>query len=211
MNHSCSPNCETQKWTVNGDVRIGLFALCDIEAGELRPGVCFFSHWGSPFTTINLGWSTGTELTFNYNLHCVGNRRMSCHCGSNNCSGFLGVQPAVRTFTSAFLRANLALKAPHLTLFILLSVSSRVLLWWRRRRRPKPPSWSQRSGSCGRRANTHTSTSVSAAGKVESWWCVTGRIVRKRIICCVSTSPNHHTVKQNKILFWCACFRLILL
>lgn len=34
MNHSCSPNCETQKWTVNGDVRIGLFALCDIEAGE---------------------------------------------------------------------------------------------------------------------------------------------------------------------------------
>ncbi|XP_038559372.1 histone-lysine N-methyltransferase NSD3 isoform X7 [Micropterus salmoides] len=67
MNHSCSPNCETQKWTVNGDVRIGLFALCDIEAD--------------------------TELTFNYNLHCVGNRRTSCHCGSDNCSGFLGVQP----------------------------------------------------------------------------------------------------------------------
>uniref|UniRef100_A0A667Y0Y6 Histone-lysine N-methyltransferase NSD3 n=1 Tax=Myripristis murdjan TaxID=586833 RepID=A0A667Y0Y6_9TELE len=67
MNHSCSPNCETQKWTVNGDVRIGLFALCDIEAG--------------------------TELTFNYNLHCVGNRRTSCHCGADNCSGFLGVQP----------------------------------------------------------------------------------------------------------------------
>ncbi|TMS03344.1 Histone-lysine N-methyltransferase NSD3 [Larimichthys crocea] len=67
MNHSCSPNCETQKWTVNGDVRIGLFALCDIEAY--------------------------TELTFNYNLHCVGNRRTSCHCGSDNCSGFLGVQP----------------------------------------------------------------------------------------------------------------------
>uniref|UniRef100_A0A8C9YYD4 Histone-lysine N-methyltransferase NSD3 n=1 Tax=Sander lucioperca TaxID=283035 RepID=A0A8C9YYD4_SANLU len=67
MNHSCSPNCETQKWTVNGDVRIGLFTLCDIDAD--------------------------TELTFNYNLHCVGNRRSSCHCGSDNCSGFLGVQP----------------------------------------------------------------------------------------------------------------------
>ncbi|XP_033828640.1 histone-lysine N-methyltransferase NSD3 isoform X3 [Periophthalmus magnuspinnatus] len=67
MNHSCSPNCETQKWTVNGDVHIGLFALCDIEAG--------------------------TELTFNYNLHCVGNRRTSCNCGSDNCSGYLGVQP----------------------------------------------------------------------------------------------------------------------
>ncbi|XP_056134541.1 histone-lysine N-methyltransferase NSD3 [Lampris incognitus] len=67
INHSCSPNCETQKWTVNGDVRIGIFTLCDIEAG--------------------------TELTFNYNLHCVGNRRTSCHCGAENCSGFLGVQP----------------------------------------------------------------------------------------------------------------------
>ncbi|KAL4609557.1 histone-lysine N-methyltransferase NSD3-like [Arapaima gigas] len=67
MNHSCSPNCETQKWTVNGDVRVGLFALCDIEAG--------------------------TELTFNYNLDCLGNGRTSCHCGAENCSGFLGVRP----------------------------------------------------------------------------------------------------------------------
>ncbi|KAG9344008.1 hypothetical protein JZ751_012484 [Albula glossodonta] len=32
MNHSCQPNCETQKWTVNGDTRVGLFALCDIPA-----------------------------------------------------------------------------------------------------------------------------------------------------------------------------------
>lgn len=34
MNHSCNPNCETQKWTVNGDIRVGLFALCDIPAGK---------------------------------------------------------------------------------------------------------------------------------------------------------------------------------
>ncbi|XP_066570497.1 histone-lysine N-methyltransferase NSD3 isoform X2 [Amia ocellicauda] len=67
MNHSCSPNCETQKWTVNGDVRVGLFALCDIEPE--------------------------TELTFNYNLDCLGNGRTSCHCGAENCSGFLGVRP----------------------------------------------------------------------------------------------------------------------
>ncbi|XP_051540016.1 histone-lysine N-methyltransferase NSD3-like isoform X1 [Myxocyprinus asiaticus] len=67
MNHSCSPNCETQKWTVNGDVRIGLFTLCDIAAD--------------------------TELTFNYNLDCLGNGRTSCHCGAENCSGFLGVKP----------------------------------------------------------------------------------------------------------------------
>ena len=34
MNHSCDPNVETQKWNVNGDIRIGLFALKDIPAGN---------------------------------------------------------------------------------------------------------------------------------------------------------------------------------
>lgn len=97
MNHSCSPNCETQKWTVNGDVRIGLFALCDIEAGEFRWTAVLVFVFKAAFTVRCC--STGTELTFNYNLHCVGNRRMSCHCGSDNCSGFLGVQPTVTTFT----------------------------------------------------------------------------------------------------------------
>ncbi|XP_035382904.1 histone-lysine N-methyltransferase NSD2 [Electrophorus electricus] len=67
MNHSCQPNCETQKWTVNGDTRVGLFALVDIPAG--------------------------TELTFNYNLECLGNGKTVCKCGSPNCSGFLGVRP----------------------------------------------------------------------------------------------------------------------
>ena len=32
MNHSCEPNLETQKWNVNGDIRVGLFAICDIPA-----------------------------------------------------------------------------------------------------------------------------------------------------------------------------------
>jgi len=32
MNHSCQPNCQTQKWTVNGDTRVGLFALQDVPA-----------------------------------------------------------------------------------------------------------------------------------------------------------------------------------
>lgn len=34
MNHCCQPNCETQKWTVSGDTRVGLFALVDIPAGQ---------------------------------------------------------------------------------------------------------------------------------------------------------------------------------
>jgi len=32
MNHSCDPNCETQKWTVNCIHRVGLFAIKDIPA-----------------------------------------------------------------------------------------------------------------------------------------------------------------------------------
>ncbi|XP_069474036.1 histone-lysine N-methyltransferase NSD3 isoform X2 [Ambystoma mexicanum] len=75
MNHSCNPNCETQKWTVNGDVRVGLFALRDIEQG--------------------------TELTFNYNLDCLGNGRTECHCGAENCSGFLGVRPKTACASAA--------------------------------------------------------------------------------------------------------------
>ncbi|KAM9788550.1 uncharacterized protein nsd1b [Neosynchiropus ocellatus] len=67
MNHCCQPNCETQKWTVSGDTRVGLFALVDVPAG--------------------------TELTFNYNLECLGNGKTVCKCGASNCSGFLGVRP----------------------------------------------------------------------------------------------------------------------
>lgn len=33
MNHSCEPNCVTQKWEVNNATRIGLFALKDIPSG----------------------------------------------------------------------------------------------------------------------------------------------------------------------------------
>ncbi|XP_064809171.1 histone-lysine N-methyltransferase NSD2 isoform X2 [Oncorhynchus masou masou] len=75
MNHSCQPNCDTQKWTVNGDTRVGLFAVCDIPAG--------------------------TELTFNYNLDCLGNEKMACRCGASNCSGFLGDRPKTSGFQAA--------------------------------------------------------------------------------------------------------------
>ncbi|XP_042313013.1 histone-lysine N-methyltransferase NSD2 isoform X3 [Sceloporus undulatus] len=70
MNHSCQPNCETLKWTVHGDTRVGLFAVRDIP--------------------------TGTELTFNYNLDCLGNEKTVCKCGAPNCSGFLGDRPKRR-------------------------------------------------------------------------------------------------------------------
>ncbi|KAK3914863.1 Histone-lysine N-methyltransferase, H3 lysine-36 specific [Frankliniella fusca] len=66
MNHSCLPNCETQKWTIFGDTRVGLFALTDIPAG--------------------------TELTFNYNLESKGNEKKPCQCGTSVCSGFIGAK-----------------------------------------------------------------------------------------------------------------------
>ena len=66
MNHSCQPNCETQKWTVAGDTRVGLFTLYDIPAG--------------------------TELTFNYNLGSKGNEKKACMCGASVCSGYIGAK-----------------------------------------------------------------------------------------------------------------------
>lgn len=66
INHSCDPNCETQKWTVRGETKIGIFACRDIPAG--------------------------TELTFDYQLDSLGNERKQCLCGSKNCSGFLGLK-----------------------------------------------------------------------------------------------------------------------
>lgn len=36
INHSCEPNCETQKWNVRGELAIGLFTLRRIRAGRGR-------------------------------------------------------------------------------------------------------------------------------------------------------------------------------
>lgn len=66
INHSCGPNCETHKWRVRGEPRIGIFARTNIP--------------------------TGTELTFDYQLDSLGNEKKRCFCGSKNCSGFLGLR-----------------------------------------------------------------------------------------------------------------------
>lgn len=66
MNHSCQPNCETQKWNVNGETRVGLFAMHDI------PG--------------------DSEVTFNYNLEAIGKEKKACVCKAPNCSGFIGLK-----------------------------------------------------------------------------------------------------------------------
>ncbi|XP_036018850.1 histone-lysine N-methyltransferase ASH1L isoform X4 [Mus musculus] len=65
INHSCDPNCEMQKWSVNGVYRIGLYALKDMPAG--------------------------TELTYDYNFHSFNvEKQQLCKCGFEKCRGIIG-------------------------------------------------------------------------------------------------------------------------
>ncbi|XP_075464260.1 histone-lysine N-methyltransferase ASH1L isoform X3 [Ascaphus truei] len=65
INHSCDPNCEMQKWSVNGVYRIGLYALKDMPAGM--------------------------ELTYDYNFHSFNvEKQQLCMCGSERCRGIIG-------------------------------------------------------------------------------------------------------------------------
>lgn len=68
INHSCDPNCRTEKWMVNGEVCVGLFALKDLKKGE--------------------------EVTFDYNyVRVFGAAAKKCVCGSSNCRGYIGGDP----------------------------------------------------------------------------------------------------------------------
>lgn len=68
VNHSCDPNCRTEKWVVNGEICVGLFALRNIKKGE--------------------------ELTFDYNyVRVFGAAAKKCHCGSRKCRGYIGGDP----------------------------------------------------------------------------------------------------------------------
>ncbi|XP_052283595.1 uncharacterized protein LOC127880288 isoform X2 [Dreissena polymorpha] len=65
VNHSCEPNCEMQKWNVNGTYHMCLFALKDIEPG--------------------------TELVYDYNFQSFNHdAQQICKCGSQDCRGIIG-------------------------------------------------------------------------------------------------------------------------
>ncbi|XP_002980990.2 histone-lysine N-methyltransferase ASHH2 [Selaginella moellendorffii] len=69
INHSCEPNCQTEKWCVNGEICIGLFAIRDVAKNE--------------------------EITFNYNFERLyGAAAKKCHCGSAHCRGYIGGDPS---------------------------------------------------------------------------------------------------------------------
>jgi SET domain-containing protein len=64
VNHSCNPNCETQKWIVRGVLKIGIFTKKAIRQGE--------------------------ELTFDYNFERYGMEAQPCYCGESNCKSIIG-------------------------------------------------------------------------------------------------------------------------
>ena len=57
VSHSCDPDCEAQKWIVNGETRIGIFTKRDVKAND--------------------------ELTIDYDLKAFGNV-FACACGAQN-------------------------------------------------------------------------------------------------------------------------------
>jgi len=67
INHSCDPNAETQKWTVNGELRIGFFSVKPIQPGE--------------------------EITFDYQYLRYGRDAQRCYCEAANCRGWIGGEP----------------------------------------------------------------------------------------------------------------------
>lgn len=67
INHSCDPNAETQKWTVNGELRVGFFSRKDIKKGE--------------------------EITFDYQYQRYGKEAQRCYCEAASCRGWIGENP----------------------------------------------------------------------------------------------------------------------
>mmetsp|Transcript_7409 Transcript_7409/g.11227 ORF Transcript_7409/g.11227 Transcript_7409/m.11227 type:complete len:378 (-) Transcript_7409:127-1260(-) len=71
INHSCEPNARTEKWAVDGKLRVGIFAQKDISAGS--------------------------EITFDYKFQRRGKGDQKCYCGAKNCRGTLGGKPVKAT------------------------------------------------------------------------------------------------------------------
>ncbi|KAK3846797.1 MAG: hypothetical protein J3R72DRAFT_363315, partial [Linnemannia gamsii] len=65
VNHSCSPNSQIEKWFLNGEMSIGIFAAQDIPSGA--------------------------EISYDYNFSSFsGAQKQKCRCGAANCRGYIG-------------------------------------------------------------------------------------------------------------------------
>lgn len=68
LNHSCDPNCVLEKWQVEGETRVGVFAARSIAVGE--------------------------PLTYDYRFVQFG-PEVRCHCGAPTCQGYLGTKKKI--------------------------------------------------------------------------------------------------------------------
>ena len=69
INHSCEPNCVAEKWLVNGEYRMGLFAKRDLNPGE--------------------------EITIDYRFENFGTTDLQnekCYCGAATCRGTISIK-----------------------------------------------------------------------------------------------------------------------
>eukprot|EP00250_Pteridium_aquilinum_P022813 c2573_g1_i1 orf=282-2036(+) len=67
INHSCHPNTELQKWQIDEELRIGVFAISDIPEGE--------------------------SISYDYQFIPFG-QEQDCLCGASGCRGKLGRRPS---------------------------------------------------------------------------------------------------------------------
>ncbi|KAG0083814.1 Histone-Lysine N-Methyltransferase ash1l [Podila epicladia] len=72
VNHSCSPNSQIEKWLLNGEMSIGIFASQDIPAGA--------------------------EISYDYNFSPFsGAQKQRCRCEAPNCRGYIGERGSTKT------------------------------------------------------------------------------------------------------------------
>ncbi|GMN70508.1 hypothetical protein TIFTF001_039548 [Ficus carica] len=95
INHSCCPNTEMQKWIIDGETRIGIFATRDISKGE--------------------------HLTYDYQFVQFG-ADQDCHCGAAGCRRKLGVRPTKPKISSdaalKLVAYQVALSSPKLKAYL---------------------------------------------------------------------------------------------
>ncbi|XP_077235910.1 histone-lysine N-methyltransferase ASHH3-like isoform X3 [Tasmannia lanceolata] len=73
INHSCQPNTQMQKWRIDGETRIGIFAIRNIRRGE--------------------------DVTYDYQFVQFG-ADQNCHCGALGCRQKLGTKPGKPNLSS---------------------------------------------------------------------------------------------------------------
>jgi hypothetical protein len=87
INHSCKPNCETQKYEVGGRLRLGIWALCHLSQSQAV--TISYNHEYVGTTCYSSILCTHIRLSSDGVL-------TRCLCGSDNCQGFLGSRVETR-------------------------------------------------------------------------------------------------------------------